>query len=195
LLARFQLPTEPGTLDEPIGTVGEFSRFSDFPSGGILWFDRRRAVENRLARKITEDNRAEPSLPPTRVRDIVVDEKRLDELYPENAAARPAPNQAPPLEAITQTETADEPRRLPAATPSGIRTSRAERAEEACEQWLGSLTERPKNKDSAFEDAKVAVAAVGLLSRKAFEHAWANTVCAEWRIAGRRKSNPVPDFG
>jgi hypothetical protein len=66
--------------------VGEFSRFSDFPSGGILWFDRRRAIENRLARKITEDNRAEPSLPPSRVRDVVVDERRLDELYSENAA-------------------------------------------------------------------------------------------------------------
>ena len=85
-LAKFQLPTEPGTLDQPIGTVGEFLRFSDFPSGGILWFDHRRAVENRLARKITEDNRAEPSLPPVRVRDVVVEEVRLDELYPENVA-------------------------------------------------------------------------------------------------------------
>jgi hypothetical protein len=89
LLAKFQLPTEPGTLDQPIGTVGEFSRFSDFPSGGILWFDRRRAVENRLARKITEDNRAEPSLPPIRVRDVVVDERRLDELYPEEEGLGP----------------------------------------------------------------------------------------------------------
>jgi hypothetical protein len=83
LLAKFQLATEPGTLDQPIGTVEDFLRFSDFPRGGILWFDRRRAVENRLARKITEDNRAEPSLPPIRVRDVVVNQRRLDELYPE----------------------------------------------------------------------------------------------------------------
>ena len=72
LLAQFQLPSEPGITDQPIGAVPDFVRYTDFPEAGILWFDRRRASENRLAHVVTADNRPESSLPPTRARDVVV---------------------------------------------------------------------------------------------------------------------------
>jgi hypothetical protein len=70
-------PTEPGTPEEPIVASGEVPRLTDFPEDGVVWFDRRRVAENRLARAKTVDNRNERSLPPTRVRDLVVDAVRL----------------------------------------------------------------------------------------------------------------------
>jgi hypothetical protein len=78
----------------------------------------------------------------------------------------------------------------PLAVPSpGIRTNRAASAEDACRNYLSQLNpnQRPKNKDAAFEGAKVAVADVGILSRKAFERAWASSTPLAWLKAGRRK--------
>jgi hypothetical protein len=83
--------------------------------------------------------------------------------------------------APTETATA------PPATPPGIRTNRAERAEEACEDYLSGLNERPKNKEAAFEAAVAACAKFGPLSRNAFVRAWAKNARAEWKRAGRRK--------
>jgi len=72
LLAQIQLPSEPGITDLPIGTMPDLVRYTDFPEAGILWFDLRRAAKNRLVRAVAADNRPEASLPPTRVRDVVV---------------------------------------------------------------------------------------------------------------------------
>jgi hypothetical protein len=75
-------------------------------------------------------------------------------------------------------------------TPSGIRTIQASQAEAACEAWIGQLKDRPKNKDTAFADAKAAIDKGGWLSRKAFERAWANAAPIEWKRAGTRKKSP-----
>lgn len=72
------------------------------------------------------------------------------------------------------------------STPSGIRTTSAATAEDACRKWLAGLKKRPKNKDTAFADAQAAVANVGSLSRKAFDRAWPASVPLEWLKAGRR---------
>jgi hypothetical protein len=61
---------------------------------------------------------------------------------------------------------AEEPEELTTErTPSGIRTTTDEKVEAACGEWIGKLTERPRNKDAAFETAKSAVARIGVLSR------------------------------
>lgn len=75
-------------------------------------------------------------------------------------------------------------------SPSGTRTNKAEAAEEACRQWLGSLSKRPASKDAAFAQAQAAVKEIGPLSRKAFDREWATSVPAGWKHAGRRKSPP-----
>jgi len=77
----------------------------------------------------------------------------------------------------------------PAITPSGIRTATEEKAEAACGEWIAGLTERPRNKETAFADAKAALASVGELSFKAFERAWANRARPEWKRPGRRKTS------
>jgi hypothetical protein len=73
------------------------------------------------------------------------------------------------------------------APPPGIRTNRDATAEEECRQWLSGLTNRPANRDIAFEDAKTAVASIGRLSRKAFDRAWASSVPPDWKLGGSRK--------
>jgi hypothetical protein len=70
---------------------------------------------------------------------------------------------------------------------SGVRTNRAADAEAACGAWIKKLKEQPANKDTAFEDAKAAVAHIGHLSRKAFDRAWANNARPGWKQGGRRK--------
>jgi hypothetical protein len=70
-------------------------------------------------------------------------------------------------------------------SPSGIRTTTAAHAEQECEEWIATLTERPINKDLAFEAAQKAVG--NNLNRKAFERAWAKVAPSEWKAAGRRK--------
>lgn len=92
LTARFQLPGKPRVTGLPMGTLPELLQHTDFPDGGILWFDRRRAAENRLARNITADNRPERSLPPARVRDVVVNRAAIEQLIrPSPTAYRPGP--------------------------------------------------------------------------------------------------------
>jgi hypothetical protein len=79
---------------------------------------------------------------------------------------------------------------MPAGTEAqtaGTRTNKAAAAERACEEWVRRLQQRPKNKDTAFEAAAIAVAANGPLSRKAFENAWRNGAPTEWKEAGARK--------
>jgi len=71
---------------------------------------------------------------------------------------------------------------------AGTRTNKAAAAEKLCGQWLSRLTERPANKDAAFEAAKTAVAATGPLSRKGFDRAWAVGAPLAWKLPGRRKS-------
>jgi hypothetical protein len=88
LLAKFQLPAEPRINDLPVGVIAESFVFNDYPHDGILWFDQKRAAENRLARKKIEANRFENSLPPIRVRDVRVDEVRL-EVLANGSALRP----------------------------------------------------------------------------------------------------------
>jgi hypothetical protein len=73
------------------------------------------------------------------------------------------------------------------STPSGIRTTTAEKAEAACGAWIAALAERPKNKPTAFEQAKAEVAHIGPLSERAFERAWAARAPTWWKQAGRRK--------
>ena len=80
-----KIPTEPGTIDQPIRPRDEPFQIGDVPSGGILWFDRTRALENRLARSRRAGKQLEVSLPPHCARDIVVDRTRLDELHSNNA--------------------------------------------------------------------------------------------------------------
>jgi hypothetical protein len=73
---------------------------------------------------------------------------------------------------------------------SGIRTNREAAAQAACRQWISQLTERPANKDAAFELAKAAVESTGPLSRKAFERAWGIEAPAKWKQGGRRRKSP-----
>jgi hypothetical protein len=80
LMIPFQLPGDPRVADLPIGALPDLLQHTDFSEAGILWFDRRRAAENRLARNITADNRPERSLPPMRVRGVVVDRAAIERL-------------------------------------------------------------------------------------------------------------------
>jgi hypothetical protein len=73
----------------------------------------------------------------------------------------------------------------PLPQPSGIRTNREAYAEVECRHWLENLTERPAHKDAAFEAAREAVASVGTLTRKAFDHAWRDAAPDEWKKQGR----------
>jgi hypothetical protein len=73
------------------------------------------------------------------------------------------------------------------ARHSGVRSNRAASAETECRSWIGALTKRPKSKDAAFVEAKTAVSGIGLLSRKAFDRAWADNVLDKWTRPGRRK--------
>jgi hypothetical protein len=108
-------PTEPGTPAVPIKGNREAPRLTDFPTGGVVWFDRRRAAENRVARARTADNRKERSLPPTRVRDLVADAVRLEELYPllpmpdTTATASPTPESS--VQAVEPEPPSPEPRK------------------------------------------------------------------------------------
>jgi hypothetical protein len=70
---------------------------------------------------------------------------------------------------------------------SGIRMTSDEKVETACGEWIAGLTERPRNKDTAFADAKAAVAHIGALSFKAFERIWANRAPGDWKKPGRPK--------
>jgi hypothetical protein len=90
-----------------------------------------------------------------------------------------APSNQPPM------RDADEP--MPNSPPKGTRTNKEAAAEKECKDFIRGLKERPKNKDSAFEDAKAATAEIGLLSRKAFDRAWADNVPDKWKYQGRRK--------
>jgi hypothetical protein len=105
----------------------------------------------------------------------------------EDSAAEPSRVGEPgpaPLPEIAASDKGEEPT---PPTPSGIRTTRAKATEVACGDWIGKLTERPRNKDAAFEDAKDAVKHIGPLSRKAFERAWAVRTPSAWKEAGARK--------
>ncbi len=79
--------------------------------------------------------------------------------------------------------------RAMALHPTGIRTTKDERVEAACGDWIAAPTERPRNKETAFADAKAAVAHIGALSRKAFDRAWARRAPPEWKHPGRRGGN------
>ena len=74
---------------------GEAHRLTDFPTDGMIWFDRTKAAQNRLARSRTADNRAAVSLPPKFLRDIVVDAVRLNELHPDTKKPRRGRTEAP----------------------------------------------------------------------------------------------------
>jgi hypothetical protein len=74
---------------------GETHPLTDFPTDGMLWFDRTKAAQNRLALARTADNRAAVSLPPRFLRDIVVDAVRLNELYPDTKKPRRGRMEAP----------------------------------------------------------------------------------------------------
>jgi hypothetical protein len=87
-------------------------------------------------------------------------------------------------------EVPDEPATERTVLPSGSRTTTDEKVEAACGDWIATLVERPRDKETAFEAAKSAVAQIGVLSRKAFDRQWANTAPVEWKQAGRRKSPP-----
>jgi hypothetical protein len=95
--------------------------------------------------------------------------------------------------AATQSEPAAEASETQ-ASPSGIRTNKAEAAEEACRQWILQLADRPANKDAAFETAKKAVESIGTLSRKAFERAWTVEAPAKWKRPGVRRKSPPPEI-
>jgi hypothetical protein len=71
----------------------------------------------------------------------------------------------------------------------GIRTTTDESAEAECGKWIAGLTARPRNKETAFETAKAAVANIGQLSRKAFDRAWAIQAPRDWKNPGRRKGS------
>jgi hypothetical protein len=75
-------------------------------------------------------------------------------------------------------------------TPTGIRTNRQQQAETACEEWIKAQSQRPANKDKAFEAAKRAVKAIGPLSRKAFDRAWARAAPNAWKEPGAREGAP-----
>jgi hypothetical protein len=83
-------------------------------------------------------------------------------------------------------------KRTIASHASGIRTVSDETAEGACGEWIAGLPERPRNKETAFADAKDAVANIGTLSYKAFERAWATNARDDWKKPGRRKETNWP---
>jgi hypothetical protein len=74
------------------------------------------------------------------------------------------------------------------ARASGVRTNKSVRAEDACREWISNLSERPASKEIAFAAAAAAVNYVGMLTRKAFDRAWANSARPEWKLAGRRRA-------
>jgi hypothetical protein len=99
----------------------------------------------------------------------------------------PPPEQdasAPALQEVATDRTA-------APHASGSRTTTHERAEVACGEWIATLTQRPRNKETAFADAKAAVAQIGMLSYKAFDRAWANKAPAHWKKPGRPKKRTI----
>jgi hypothetical protein len=75
---------------------------------------------------------------------------------------------------------------------AGVRTARAAAAEDKCGQWLAGLQLRPTNKGTAFEDARARFGTI--LSRKAFDRAWAANIRPEWKLGGRRRKNPPPEI-
>ena len=99
-----------------------------------------------------------------------------------------------PTSAEKSTADAGEPQevtteRAMALHPTGIRTTTDERVEAACGDWIAAPTERPRNKETAFADAKAAVEHIGALSRKAFDRAWARRAPPEWKHPGRPARN------
>jgi hypothetical protein len=117
---------------------------------------------------------------------IYVDRKSLLELCPPGAAlnlgGRARASEKSPARPTMPEHVA------PALPPSGIRTTQAEKAEEACRTWVSGLSGRPANKDKAFESAQAAITG---LSRKAFDRAWANAAPSDWRKAGRPKKSTL----
>lgn len=107
LLAPFQLPGDPHVADLPIGALPDLVQSTNFPEAGILWFDRRRAAENRLARNIAADHRPERSLPPTRVRNVVVNRAAMERLI-----AVVAPKQQQPSRGSVWTGSSPTPHRF-----------------------------------------------------------------------------------
>jgi len=106
-------------------------------------------------------------------------------------AVSPAPNRLRRYEApVRQAGSLAEPRASELeAISAGIRTNRAAAAEDACRGWIEELKARPI-KNEAFVQAQAAVKEIGLLSRKAFERAWANSAPADWKHGGRRRKSP-----
>lgn len=78
-----------------------------------------------------------------------------------------------------------------ASHTSGTRTTTDEKVEVACREWIAALTERPRDKETAFAKAKAAVVHIGALSHKAFDRAWANRAPGDWKEPGRRKKRPL----
>lgn len=104
-------------------------------------------------------------------------------------------SRAATLSAGKSTADAGEPQevtteRTVASLVAGIRTTTDEKAETACGEWIAKLAERPRNKDTAFAEAKAALANIGALSRKAFDRAWANRAPDDWKKPGRPKEPP-----
>jgi hypothetical protein len=135
---------------------------------------------NRMFREYTSDSRqigpvyADPTLATADIdRWLATAEPQL-----------PVPAATPPVR--QRQPASDQPAQPPPMPPSGIRTNRAADAESACETFIAGLTERPQNKDAAFEAAQNHCGEA--LSRKAFDRAWANMARAEWKRAGRRRT-------
>ena len=81
--------------------------------------------------------------------------------------------------------------RTVASHASGTRTTTDQKVEVACGEWIAALTKRPRNKETAFREAKAAVAHIGALSYKAFDRAWANRAPDDWKKPGRPKKRPI----
>jgi hypothetical protein len=81
--------------------------------------------------------------------------------------------------------------RTVASHASGTRTTTDQKVEVACGEWIAALTGRPRNKETAFGEAKAAVAHIGALSYKAFDRAWANRALDDWKKPGRPKKRSI----
>jgi hypothetical protein len=167
-----------------------FAEMLPLPVGSIAKFERA-VAEGRLV-EIELLHRFDP----TEVMHQLCSPNRL---APVMAPELAAPNETAGAAAASDSDPSQSESDPP--PPSGIRSNRAERAENECRQWLKHKNpkDRPPDKEQAFEDTKVNIPHGNYLSWKTFERVWADEVPAGWKRPGRRKSpppklNPVRDL-
>jgi len=184
LLARI-MPTERATAR--IDKAFRFREVNYHPQYAVRYDDAR--IDWDSGRVIL------PRLPRQPFTPTLTTAEFVRHFMPSGLGATETPRAAPPS---PEKSTADvgEPQevateRRAASRASGTRTTTDEKVEVACGEWIAALAQRPRNKETAFAEAKAAVAHIGALSYKAFDRAWANRAPGDWKKPGRPKKWPI----